>query len=1427
MKNSNYQAGVEKDEKAVENVKHKANAAPITALFRFADTVSILALFIGFLGTMIAGAVLPGINFVFGDIIDAIASPVLSESMIDKAVYSMLALGGIGFISFFTGYFFCGWAATRIANGFRLEYLRAVLRQDAQHFDHAEPGAISLTLADAAFDIQNGLADKFAAMWQGVFQFLFGFSFAFYFGPMLSTILLSFVPALGIVTYLLTTYGSADGVFGRQAYEEAASIASETLSNMRTIMSLNAETIRSKRYDSNLGKAEKAAIKQGTGLAFLTGTIFLIIFIMYGVGFWYGGKIIADSTDEAIEKYPPPTNLVDVNTTWYFLLSEACGAYLENSKAFEVCACSLPWENLIELYGLSMNLPNCGCGYSGSEISIGQTVCFSGGNTLMVFFSILLGGMAVGQVGPGIKALSEALTSASQMLAVIDRYPDIDVTKTAQNSSQESLSREDVKGEIRFDNVAFHYSPKENGSQQKPSPVFANINLTLKPGETVALVGESGCGKSTIAKLVQRFYDPTCGKILLDGVDIKDIAVKDLRANIGVVSQEPLLFETSILENIRYGKPDATDVEVITAAKNANAHHFISRFPEGYNTQVGPKGGKLSGGQKQRIAIARALVRDPPILILDEATSALDNRSERIVQKTLDKLVENDGNKSNRTTIIIAHRMSTIQNADHICVFGSAEGTSTAANGSIVLEEGTHNELMEVQGGFYRALVLAGGNDGKTTSSKTQDNQEGDNSGVNLETDESTVISGYTEISDSSISADSNDGEKVSLWKKMFASKDAGQIKKKKEEKALYKAQKSRIWQYTKPDIKWIIFGSLASALKGILFPLLSLVFASMITSWYDSNTNDIRNDSLSWSYFFYALAVASFLTEGIQKAVFEMIGERLSRRIRADLFRSMLKQDIPWFEEDKNSLGVLSSNLSTDVKYVRLVSGQSVAATIETIAAMTAGITIALTASWEVFLIMLAMVPLLGAAEAMQWLALSGSEVKIKDSIESCSSKLNETVNGIREVQAFALQEAVAHDIELKINETVIPRSKYSAISKGVMMGMIQLIQFCVYAFAFWFGSEMIKQGRIDFEAFNTALWAMAFAASGLGQAALFAGDAAKASAAVKSISATLDHKPQIESKPWENNGFADKKTGAAVVRDISKDALQNAEWDLEDVTFAYPTRENAKVFNKINLTIPKGKTVALVGSSGSGKSTVVQLLERFYDPLMPTIHKVEGEEDEDIKINTSDLETGDMELSLGEDTNCGVVKLDGKGLRALDARWVRQNMALVGQEPVLFNDTIYNNIALGKENCTTEEVEEAAKGANAYEFIMGLPEKFDTNVGVGGSKVSGGQKQRIAIARALISNPKILLLDEATSALDNESEKVVQASLDRLVQEEGSNRTTLIIAHRLSTIKDADVICVLDNDGDGSKVVESGTHDELMALGMKYKALVEAYTK
>ena len=509
--------------------------------------------------------------------------------------------------------------------------------------------------------------------------------------------------------------------------------------------------------------------------------------------------------------------------------------------------------------------------------------------------------------------------------------------------------------------------------------------------------------------------------------------------------------------------------------------------------------------------------------------------------------------------------------------------------------------------------------------------------------------------------------------------------------------------------------------------------------------------------------------------------------------------------------------------RYVRYISGQSVGATLETVSAMTTGVVISCLASWEIFLVMIAMVPLLGVTEVFQWMAIKGSSGIIKKEMEKSQALLGETVNGIREVQAFALEKNVSGDINKSIEDTVAVASLKAAISKGVMMGMIQLIQFTVYAFAFWIGGQLIVAGKIEFANFNEALWAMAFAASGLGQAAMFAGDAAKASNAVKSIFTTLDRIPEIDSKPWDNNGLADGASGEPTERAIStsppgavSEEKHKGEFDLEQVNFAYPTRRAAKVFDSLTLKIPAGKSVALVGSSGSGKSTVVQLLERFYDPIVYKAGQGEGE-----------AGVYEMEIVVdGETGGAGEIKMDGEATKLLDPRWMRENMGLVGQEPVLFNDSIFNNIALGvRGGASKEAVVEAAKLANAHDFIMKLDEGYETNVGSAGGKVSGGQKQRIAIARALISQPKVLLLDEATSALDNESEKVVQAALDELVKSGG--RTTVIIAHRLSTIRNCDVILVLDNNGDGSKVVEQGTHEELLKLGGKYKKLVEAYER
>ncbi|KAI8796008.1 multidrug resistance protein 3 [Biomphalaria glabrata] len=296
---------------------------------------------------------------------------------------------------------------------------------------------------------------------------------------------------------------------------------------------------------------------------------------------------------------------------------------------------------------------------------------------LRVFFAIAFTGISVGQAASFLPDYTKAQLSAGYIFTMLDIIPKIDIFNTS------GTKKENISGEIKLDNVHFHYPTRPDVH------VLKGVSMHVRPGQTAALVGMSGCGKSTIVSLVQRYYDPSEGAILIEGVDTRDYNLKSLRSLISVVSQEPVLFDCSIRENISYGiEQQVPMADIIAAAQTANAHDFITNLPDGYETQVGEKGTQLSGGQKQRVAIARALIRNPRILLLDEATSALDTESEKIVQTALDRAREG------RTCIVIAHRLSTIQNADIIYVMEQGR----------IVESGTHQELLSRKG-VYSILV--------------------------------------------------------------------------------------------------------------------------------------------------------------------------------------------------------------------------------------------------------------------------------------------------------------------------------------------------------------------------------------------------------------------------------------------------------------------------------------------------------------------------------------------------------------------------------------------------------------------------------------------------------------------------------------------------------------------------------------------------
>ncbi|CAG8462314.1 5329_t:CDS:10 [Acaulospora colombiana] len=912
----------------------------------------------------------------------------------------------------------------------------------------------------------------------------------------------------------------------------------------------------------------------------------------------------------------------------------------------------------------------------------------SGPDVLNVFFAILIGAFSVGNAAPHITSVANAMGAAAKLFAVIDRVPPIDSSK----ESGKRLSRSEVQGRIEFKNVDFSYPSRPDVQ------VLKNFNLVIEPGQTVALVGPSGSGKSTVVGLLERFYDAANGSITFDGVDIKDINIKSLRTQIGLVGQEPILFPESIKRNIMWGgdpsekEPNLEDV--IEACKKSNAHEFINELPMKYDTLVGEKGALLSGGQKQRIAIARALIKDPPILLLDEATSALDSEAEKVVQDALDNA------STDRTSIVIAHRLSTIKNADKIVVMSKGE----------IREIGRHDELIAKKSDYY-ALVKA--QELKTNSANAESDEDEEESSADSSPDDDTAILIDEKRHRLHLHRVTTNASTVKTMKTDEEIREEETIRKSKEKMPL-----GRIARLCRPEIILLFIGIVAASVNGAVLSM--------------------------------------FITAG----------ERLTKRLRTLTFTALMKQEVAYFDDEKNGTGVLTSKLAVDASNVEGLTGSLMGSIFQNGVNLVLGLIIAFAYGWKLTLVILAASPFVAAAGFLEMKTLAGFGAKTRKAYENTGQIVQQSVSNMRTIVSLTRENTFKEMYYEAIKEPhkiAVRGALLSAIGFGSSQGSLYFI----WSLAFWYGAQLVKTGEYSFDQMIHVLFAVIFSAMAVGQMSTFAPNAAKAKVAAISIFEILDRPSAID--PSDNEG-----------KDRPAPVTGNA--DIRDVHFNYPARPNVHILRGFDAKVYAGKTIALVGPSGSGKSTTVSLLLRFYDVI------------------------------------AGEVDVEGVNVKNWNVEYLRSNMALVGQEPVLFDLTVGENIAYGKEGCSQEEIIEAAKSANIHNFISKLPDGYDTRVGEKGSQLSGGQKQRVAIARAIIRSPKILLLDEATSALDTESEKVVQLALDRI----SKGRTTLTIAHRLSTIQNADLILVCKK----GKIVESGTHLELIGQQGLYYELVNKQT-
>eukprot|EP01105_Mastigella_eilhardi_P006960 TRINITY_DN1844_c0_g1_i3.p1 TRINITY_DN1844_c0_g1~~TRINITY_DN1844_c0_g1_i3.p1 ORF type:complete len:1177 (-),score=251.27 TRINITY_DN1844_c0_g1_i3:9-3503(-) len=787
----------------------------------------------------------------------------------------------------------------------------------------------------------------------------------------------------------------------------------------------------------------------------------------------------------------------------------------------------------------------------------------SAGKVTTVFFAIMMGAMALGQAAPNFQTFSEGQGAAYDIFAIIDRKSQISPFTTEG-------AKPEITGQITLQAIRFNYPTRPEAK------ILRGLSLTIERGQTVALVGPSGCGKSTVIGLIQRLYDTLGGLIKIDGHDIRELNTKHLRQHIGIVGQEPVLFAMSIRDNIALGSDDraVSDEEIIKVAKQANAHKFITKLPQQYNTMVGERGVALSGGQKQRIAIARALIKNPKILLLDEATSALDTESEAVVQDALDKASQG------RTTIIIAHRLTTVQGASKIYVLNKGR----------VAEAGTHAELLAL-GGLYFTLVRhqqlapqGKGNHGGGKESVTEEIGSPLLTGISKRP---SAGSGDAAVEDKTI----DPVRQLLRQEKEIDSIDevvtVSEPKKKKKEKAekIPWNVVPRAFMLMKPTWPILAIAVVLAAFNGALFPAFAFVFSEMVNvlvGFNQQNETEWKHKVMYWAFGFVGIGVAMFVANTFQMGLLTANAETLSFRLRRRSFRAILRQNIGWFDDPENSTGVLSTRLSTDATLVDGATGGRVGIAAQALAAMITGIVVAFVGTWRLALVILAMVPIIGVAMYFHTKFLVGNTAILKKAYEKSGEVAVQAIEACRTVTMISQEDKFVDFYRLELRTPA--RSGYrSAFINGAGVGVSQSVMFLLYAVAYLYGGHLVDQGKSDLVGIMKAQMGIVFGAMIFSQLSAMAPDYSKAKLAAHHIFQLLDRVPPIDV--YNPNGEQPGETQGNI--------------SFKDLMFEYPTRPGVTILNGFNLDVAAGSTVALVGASGCGKSTIMGLLQRFYEPL------------------------------------------------------------------------------------------------------------------------------------------------------------------------------------------------------------------------------------
>ncbi|KAJ9698332.1 hypothetical protein PVL29_007422 [Vitis rotundifolia] len=1339
-----------------EEMEQPPAAVPFSRLFACADRLDWVLMIVGSVAAAAHGAALVIYLHFFGKVIQLLSyrHPEESDELFQKFNQYSLRI-----IYIASGVFLAGWievwcwilTGERQTAVIRSKYVQVLLNQDMSFFDtYGNNGDIVSQVLSDVLLIQSALSEKVG-------------NYVHNMGTCFSGLVIGFINCWQIALLTLATgpfivaAGGISNIFLHKlaeniqdAYAEAANMAEQAMSYIRTLCAFTNETLAKYSYATSL----QATLRYGILISLVQGL---------GLGFTYG---------------------------------------------LAICSCAL-------------------------QLWVGRLLVTHrkahGGEIIAALFAIILSGLGLNQAATNFYSFDQGRIAAYRLYEMISRS-----TSTINQDGNTLVS---VQGNIEFRNVYFSYLSRPE------IPILSGFYLTVPARKTVALVGRNGSGKSSIIPLMERFYDPTLGEVLLDGQNIKSLKLEWLRSQIGLVTQEPALLSLSIRDNIAYGRSNATFDQIEEAAKIAHAHAFISSLEKGYETQVGRIGLALTEEQKIKISVARAVLSNPSILLLDEVTGGLDFEAESAVQEALDILM------LGRSTIIIARQLSLIRNADYIAVMEEGQ----------LVEMGTHDELLSLDGLYAELLrceeatkppkrtpirthketttsqVEKGSSENNTVeessspkmvkspslqrvhsshairpSDETYNFQESPKTqstppdqilehGLSLDAVEQEPsikredsfgkrLPELPKIDVTSISQQaSNDSDPESPISPLLStcdpkkershsksfSQSIGQLSdvamKQREVNDKQCQKPPPFWRLVELSLaEWLyaVLGSIGAAVFGSFIPLLAYVLALIVTAYYrPEEHNHLQNEVNKWCLILSCMGVVTVVANFLQHFYFGIMGEKMTERVRRMMFSAMLRNEVGWFDEEENSVDTLSMRLANDATFVRAAFSNRLSVFIQDSAAVVAAVIVGMLLEWRLACVALGTLPILIVSAIAQKLWLAGFSRGIQEMHRKASMVLEDAVRNIYTVVAYCAGNKVMELYRLQLKK-IYKQSFLQGMVIGFAFGFSQYLLFACNALLLWYTAHSVKNGYVGLPTALKEYMVFSFATFALVEPFGLAPYILKRRKSLISVFEIIDRVPKID--PDDNSALKPPNVYGSI--------------ELKNVDFCYPTHPKSMVLNNFSLKINGGQTVAIVGVSGSGKSTIISLIERFYDPVS------------------------------------GQILLDGRDLKLFNLRWLRNHLGLVQQEPVVFSTTIRENIIYARHNGTEAEMKEAARIANAHHFISSLPHGYDTHVGMRGVDLTPGQKQRISIARVVLKNAPILLLDEASSAIESESSRVVQEALDTLIM---GNKTTILIAHTAAMMRHVDNIVVLN----GGRIVEQGTHDSLVARNGLYVQLMQPH--